>query len=434
MRKRTLSSRAFIAIVCLSLFVTACGLGGDHAVSPDKGTEVVTLKMVHWIGTEAGPVVSEINERFHQKYPNITIQVEYAPVDQYQSLIRSRFVAGGAPDLVGIFPGTWKDPFVQAGYLMDLSGSPWESRLQDDALKIMETGGKLYAMPINRNVIGVLYDKQLFRSEGYTIPKSWDEFLALCEKIKHSGVTPLALGIKDQWVTQIIPFAMAASSIYLEDPGFDKELYEGQASFSSSAWKQIFKDYMSLKQKGYFNEGYIGTTYDQMVQMLAKGQAAMMIMGNWSLGPIELTNPKAEIGMFPLPYVQKDEPIGTSSGVSIGIGISSSTSYPEEAQKYLDFWSEPEINALFLERTHSFSVYKDIHPELVPAQREIEPAFQGSTYSFPDQNWPPGVQNTLFQSVQNILTREGEHTIDQALGELDRAYAQNKSKLYYDVP
>ncbi|NOU77479.1 extracellular solute-binding protein [Paenibacillus sp. LMG 31459] len=426
MRNRIVTSLALITIACLSLLLIVRALNTDKATISDPEKGRITLKMVHWIGTEAGPVVSEINERFHQAYPNITIQVEYAPVDQYQSLIRSRFVAGGAPDLLGIFPGTWKDPFTQAGYLMNLSGSKWESRLQDDALKIMKTGDKLYAMPINRNVIGVMYDKKLFRLKGFTIPKSWDEFLGLCEKIKLNGITPIALGIKDQWVTQIIPFSMAASAIYPKQPDFDKELYEGKASFSNSSWKQILTDYVKLDQKEYFNKNYLATTYDQMVQMLATGQAAMMIMGNWSLGPIKLTNPLAEIGIFPLPYVEKDQTIGLSSGVSIGIGISSSTPYPEEAKKYLDFWSQPEINALFLEKTYSFSVYKDVHPLLSPALIEIDTAFRGPVFPFPDQNWPPGVQYTLFQSVQNVMAKEKGLTIDEVVSELDRVFVQNK--------
>ncbi|WP_373232359.1 ABC transporter substrate-binding protein [Cohnella sp.] len=425
--RRTGSILLIIAIAVV--FCSGCirETENDAQNKEQTGPDQIMLKMVHWIGTEAGPVVSEINERFHQEYPNIMVQVEYAPVDQYQNIIRSRFVAGGAPDLLGVFPGKWQEPFAQAGFLMDLSGSDWADSLLPDARKTMTTNGKIYAMPVNRNAIGVLYDKKLFNELGLKAPHTWDEFLSLCETIKQKGVVPIALGLKDQWVTQIIPYAMAPSAIYRDRPGFDAEMYAGKASFSNSPWTEMLEDYAGLEKKGYFNEGFLGTTYDQMVQMLATGKAAMMVMGNWSLGPIQLTNPNANIGMFPLPYGDPDKPNWVSSGVSIGIGASSATPYPEDVKKYLAYWSRPDIYTLFLEKTKSFSVYKDVTPELDPAQAEIELAFQAGTYPFLDQNWPSGVQDTLFQVLQNLMAGGGTYPVGKALSELDKVFEEAKS-------
>jgi len=386
--------------------------------------------MVHWIGTEAGPVLSEINDRFHKEYPNIDVQVEYAPVDQYQSIIRSRFVSGSAPDLLGVFPGKWQEPFVQAGYLMDLSGSSWASRLDEDAKTMMATQGKLYGMPMNRNAIGVLYDKKAFRRMGLAIPHNWTQFLALCDSIKRQGRVPIALGLKDQWVTQIIPFAMAPSAIYRDRPRFDREMYVGAASFSDSPWRKMLLDYMDLADRGYFNRDYMGTTYEQMVQMLATGSAAMMIMGNWSLVPIKLMNPDMEIGMFPLPYTDGSRPTWLSSSVSIGIGASSSTPYPAEVRKYLDFLSRPEINRLFVEKTNSFSVFKDVMPALSDTLQEIEPALKKGTYPFLDQNWPPGVQDQLFQAVQRLMAEDKNESVDDALAGLDRVFQAHRQEVH----
>ncbi len=434
MRTSIRVSLTIIIMVSVAVFGIGCQTKGDEiAANTLVSDHQITLHMLHWIGTEAGPVVSEINERFHKEYPNITIQVEYAPVDQYQSIIRSRFVAGGAPDILGVFPGTWQEPFAEAGYLMDLSGGSWASRLQDHAKAMMSTGGKLYAMPVNRNAIGVLYDKKYFKEKGLTPPSHWDAFLSLCEQIKQDGRIPMSLGMKDQWVTQVIPYAMAPSAIYRNNPDFDRNMYEGKATFSNSSWREMLEDYIDLRVKGYFNEDILGVTYDQMVQMLATGQTAMMIMGNWSLGPITLTNPDAEIGMFPLPYVKGDNVVWLSSGVSIGLGASSSTVYPDEVRKYIDFWSRPDINALFLERTKSYPVFKDVWPSIDPAQQELEPAFQVGTYPFLDQNWPPAVQDTLFHVIQKLMVDGEGYTIDKALSELDLAYKQNIASMK-DVP
>ena len=202
--------------------------------SPSENAEPVTLKMLHFMEAEAGPTLKEINKRFHEKYPNITIEYENAPVDQYQTLIRTRFASGDAPDLLGVFPGTWKEPFVKSGYLMDLSDRPWVSRLQQGAKDMESTDGKVYALPLDQNAIGVIYNKKIFADQGLTIPQNWEEFLALCEKLKTADITPLAIGNKDLWVTQLIPYAMAPSAIYRDTPNFDRDMYGGKATFARS--------------------------------------------------------------------------------------------------------------------------------------------------------------------------------------------------------
>ncbi|OCT15084.1 hypothetical protein A8709_13305 [Paenibacillus pectinilyticus] len=399
----------------------------ETQLNPDE--KPIVLTMYHWMGTEAGTAVTRINELFHKEYPNISIQYENAPVDQYQGVIKTRFVSGDAPDLIGVFPGTWKDPFVKSGYLMDLTDSTWSAKLEDKARSTMMTGGKLYAMPVDQNAIGVIYNKKVFKDLKLTIPKSWDEFLEMCEAIKVSGLTPLALGTKDMWVTQIIPLAMAPSAIYHDQPDFDRSMYQGKSSFSRSAWSKMLKDYGELNKRGFFNKGTLGVTYDQMIHLFATEKTAMMIMGTWALKPIQLENPDLEVGMFPLPYTDKGKDAWVSSGVSIGIGASSTTKYPDAVKKYLEFWAKPEINAMFLKEANAFTTFKDVDVELNPAQKEIASYLSNGTYSFLDQKWPPGVQDTLFQGIQNLLINSENSPIQEILKNLDEVFNKNKSSI-----
>ena len=62
-------------------------------------------------------------------------------------------------------------------------------------------GGTLKTIPYQPNVFAFFYNKDLFEQAGITEePKTWDEFLDVCEKIKASGVTPIALGNQYSWV------------------------------------------------------------------------------------------------------------------------------------------------------------------------------------------------------------------------------------------
>ncbi|CAK4836593.1 unnamed protein product [Aphanomyces euteiches] len=170
-----------------------------------------------------------------------------------------------------------------------------------------------------------------------------------------------------------------------------------------------------------------------MVHLLASEKAAMMVMGSWALGPIHLENPAAEIGMFPLPYNQVGEAPWVSLAVSIGIGASATTKHPNEVKQYLEFWARPEINAMFLKEARAFATFKDITLKMDSAQQQMEPYFTTGTYSFLDQRWPPGVQETLFQSVQKLMIQGGTTSVNQMLQDLDQVFSKNKS-LIEDIP
>lgn len=440
MRKKTFVTTV-ASIASVTMLLAGCGNGNTTAPSAAKAEESasnkttadnnkpVTLKMLHFMEAEAGPTLKDINKRFHEKYPNITIEYENAPVDQYQTLIRTRFASGDAPDIVGVFPGTWKDSFVKAGYLMDLSDRPWVSRLQQGAKDMESNDGKVYGLPLDQNAIGVIYNKKIFKDLGLSVPKSWDEFLALCEKIKAANMTPLALGNKDLWVTQLIPYAMAPSAIYRDNPNFDKDMYAGKAAFVNSPWTKMMQDYVMMDQKGYFNKGNLGTSYDQMVQLMATGKAAMEVMGNWGLPPIMEANSQADMGMFPLPYAEAGKPVYVSSAIALGLGASASTKHPEEVKKYLDFWAEAENNAQLLKQAKSFPVFKDVKPELDATLKELVPYLNVGTYNFLDQNWPQGVQDTMFKGIQSVLVDGGKSvSIETMLKDMDKVFVDKKNQ------
>jgi raffinose/stachyose/melibiose transport system substrate-binding protein len=427
-RRRFLSQSTLFAAAALgagSLLEAAC----TPASTGSAGQQQVTLKFLHWIGTDAGPVVAEINKRFHQEHPNITVQFSSLPTDQYETVLKARLAGGDAPDVFGVFPGLKFYPYAKAKYLADLSNEPWVSRLLPGARRVVTyTDGKVYTMPLDENVIGVVYNKQIFNRLGLSVPTTWADFLAVCEQVKRAGITPLALGIKDQWVDQLIPYAMAPSAIYRDDPDFDKQMLAGTKSFADSAWTQMMKDYLNLNARGYFNQGALGTTYVQTTQMIAAGKAAMVVNGNWILAPIRQLNPQLQLGMFPLPYVQPGQPIWVSSAVGITMAISATTKYPAEARKYLQFWARPDIMALYLKEKVAYSAFTDIsNPALDPAAQEMVAPLKVGSYNFLDQNWPVGVQDVMLKDIQAVFA--GSMSISQMLHDMDTAFEKNKGSI-----
>lgn len=386
----------------------------------------ITLTVYHWIGTDSGVVVDEINKRFHEKYPNITIKYENVPTDLYNSDLLTSLASGNAPDIFGVFPGENMNQLVKAGYLMDLSDQAWVANLMDEPKSVATENDKVYALPMDQNVLGVIYNKEIFSKLGLPIPKTWEQFLYVCQKIKKMGIIPIALGGKDLWVGQLIPYTMAPSAIYSKNPNFDQLMMIGKTQFSNSPWNQMMKDYIALERNGDFNTNLLNTTYDQTTQLVADEKAAMVVNGNWTLGTIEELNPDIQLGMFPLPYSQNSKQIRVSAAVGTMMGISATTKHPVEAKEYLDFWARPDIIKLFLDSEQAFSTYKNVNVHLDPAAEEMEPALKQGSYNFLDQKWPPGVQDVMQKDIQFVLS--GDYTINKMLKDMDQAYKSGKTK------
>src|SRR5688500_18656500 len=69
--------------------------------------------------------------------------------------------------------GTWKDTFIPA--ILDLG----------------RYEGQQYLLPYYLTLNGWWYNVNLFEEKGWRPPGTYDELLALCEKIKATGIAPI---------------------------------------------------------------------------------------------------------------------------------------------------------------------------------------------------------------------------------------------------
>ncbi|WP_372631812.1 ABC transporter substrate-binding protein [Cohnella sp.] len=422
--RRFTGKAALLLVALLALTATACGSTEEkRAAAPGEQKEQVVLNM-YMANTSDTTYMPEVNRRFEEENPGIRIELQTAPVDQFETVIKTKLASGDAPDIFTIFAGTKKDSLVKAGYLMDLSDQPWVARLTDTARETASKDGKVYGLPNRQNLIGVIYNKKIFNDLGIAVPTNWDEFLEASRKIKDSGVVPLGLGLKDQFVTQMIPYAMAPSAIYRDNPDFDKNMYAGTQQFTGSVWEQMMQDYMALNEKGFFNSDVLGTSNDQAMQMFASEKVAMTVTLHGRIAAIKEANPNLELGMFPLPYAKAGESVWVSSMPSLFGGVYAKTKHPEEAKKYMEFLTRPEIAQFYLSSVNSFPAFTDVTVDLDPALKEMEEALKVGSYYFLDAVWPNTVQLVMQQQIQSVFAGR---PIPDMLKAMDKAFQDGAS-------
>ena len=89
----------------------------------------------------------------------------------------------------------------------------------------------VYAVPYMSNAAGVLYNRDIFEEHGWSIPKTWDEFIQLCETMQDEGVQPLYFGYKDTW-TCLAPWHAIAVNLSPSDIAY--QVNSGNTTFAEN--------------------------------------------------------------------------------------------------------------------------------------------------------------------------------------------------------
>jgi raffinose/stachyose/melibiose transport system substrate-binding protein len=231
---------------------------------------------------------------------------------QGDQVIETKFASDDLPDLLETYNPQWVEANANGlDKLVDLTGigsySEYDDKLMDGAYKYK---GKLYGMPIDSGVLsGMFYNKKVFQELNLTVPKTWNELLSVCGKIKSSGknITPVFYSAKDEWTVQVLPLVglsedQVASGLNHTD--FMGKINKDQIHFADCKnFTNLVGKGKELIDKGYINKTYLSDTYDNAQAALANGKAAMYPLGTWVMDQIVSKYPDKvnDIGAFALP-------------------------------------------------------------------------------------------------------------------------------------
>jgi multiple sugar transport system substrate-binding protein len=255
--------------------------------------------------------------------PKLKIKFLYTPSLDRQAYARQLLSTNQLPDLI------WDVPvgdFVKAKALLPYPDSAL-AYFNGGETRI---GGKVYGLPMAAQGIPMMYyNKKQFADAGITsVPKTWKEFLDVCEKLKAKGFTPLlAGGAGDAWASPIMLGGIINVDVVGKNPNFIPDLKSGKASMQDAAG--AIAKFEVLTKAGYFNKDALSLSYAQLKDKFESGGGAMYPMGTWQATGVA-KNKDFDIGVFPIP--------GDSAGKAVigsTIGpvpyISAKTKYPSQA-------------------------------------------------------------------------------------------------------
>ncbi|MFD0716836.1 ABC transporter substrate-binding protein [Paenibacillus sp. GCM10027626] len=329
------------------------------------GGKAFTIRAGAWFLDERSHQVAfkkAVEDGYKKLYPNATIQWDITLGSTYFDKLKAQFASDTAPDVTFY----QKLDYAKAGNLMDLSGEPWVTRMSEAAKKdpSLFYEGKLYGAPGAGNIGGgIWYNKDLFDKLSIQPPKTVQEFLDACEKIKADGKTPIALGFKDLWTANMFLMNWLQAYTFPNDADYGKKLYDGTISFDDAVIQKVYQHVDTMKSKGYFNKNALSIDWPQSAQLFASGEAAMIVQGPWmpsaNAENIEKGGyDKFQIGFFPFMDETGKHSLTFSSGT--GLGINAKTKLVQESKDLVALMLSPEVMGPWLEGEGGLPMFTDI--------------------------------------------------------------------------
>lgn len=324
---------------------------GQEEENSGGSDEPVTLKLFSNLPDRKngqGLVEQTIIDEYMNEHKNVTIEVEALDEEAYKTKFKA-YAMDEMPDVVSIWgQPAFLDEVLEAGVLAELNEADYaDYAFVEGSLEGFKKDGKLYGLPRNTDIAVFYYNQKMFEDNGWKLPESYDDLLALADDINAAGITPVAMDGGDGW-----PMA-----IYLTDLAYRLEGSEvadkisaavGAGDFTDDVFKKATQLLVDSAAAGLFQTGYDSQDYGTAMNLFTNGQAAMFYMGTWETSmatnediPEDI---RTNIRVFVMPSVEggaaKQTDLAAWNGG--GYAVSESSKNKEEAVKFLNYMYQPD--------------------------------------------------------------------------------------------
>lgn len=417
--KKTLIS-ALLASVLTAGLIAGCGASGADS-SSDSGS--TTIQFMNHTGEEKTIAYEDaLIAEFEEANPDITVEVQRMSMDDYTQTIQTKIASGDAPDVFYIEQSNL-EKYAGSGYLMDLTGTEIADHYDGNMLTF---DGKSYGAPLGVNTYVVTYNKSLFSNLGLEVPTTLSEFYAVCDKISQEGIVPLAAGYQDSWVLMADTQAEYANSILINDQDALKKLERREVKFSESAdWRGVFERF--AKRVSYAEQDPFGTDWNTACTMLATGDAAMVVSGDWTANNVADMGEDVELGAFILPVSENEADNKVAvPGAGQAYAISADSANQDAAMKFVSFMTTAEAGEKYVSDGIGVCVIKGVEApdsesalgDIVKYMNEGKSTLMGADY---DANFSEEFRDA-FQNTVSDFVLNGAEDVDGLLQKLDSEF------------
>ena len=268
--------------VMLGALAFACGCAAAPSAAP--APERTGLQVLHWW---TSPSERKAADLLASTLAGEGITWQDAAIPGGAGLgagkvLKGRVLAGDAPEvtqLIGPSIAEWAD----LGLLLELDhvadAGDWRGFLFPTIGQLVVHRRHVVAAPLGIHRVNTLYyNRPLFARLGLAPPVTWRQFEEAARRLRAAGVAPLAQSSESWQVAALFENLVLAAS----GPAFYRELFV-QRSPAAAADRRTLEALLRLRTiKGWLGNELDERPWPEEVRRFARGQAGMMIMGDWA--------------------------------------------------------------------------------------------------------------------------------------------------------
>lgn len=200
--------------------------------------------------------------------------------------LRADVISGNPPaavQLKGPEIAEWASTGLTANLNELAEAEGWEDVVSAELVEVMKPQGEWVAVPMNIHRIDWLWaSKPAMDKVGATeLPKTWDEFNAIAEKMAAEGIIPVAHGGQD-WIDGTL-FEIIVQ-------GISTDLYRKafiELDLDALQSPEMIEAFDQLRiMVGFMDDAFPGRGWEEPLNMMAKGEAGFYLHGDWAIGTL----------------------------------------------------------------------------------------------------------------------------------------------------
>ena len=258
---------------------------GLLAMLPARAAKPMRLDVPVFDGGYGLAFYAETARGFEAVHPGVEVHVYGSP--RIQDQLRIRIIDGNLPDAASAPYILWT-ALVGAGKMVDLrpflDGRNWEGdarwgdTFQPGSLESWRIQGGVYGLPFVYSCWSLFYNRGLFREHGWAPPRTWDEFFALCDRMRAAGLAPVSLP-GTRWLYPDAIFRAAYHNLA------GRGGWRAINAIEPGAWEdpRLVRSAAVLRRvtREDAQPGWEGETAQGAELYFLQGRAAMTVSGSW---------------------------------------------------------------------------------------------------------------------------------------------------------
>lgn len=403
-------------LLCLVLIFLLAMLFPSAPASENAGEEpektVITLVYAYQ-NTQWSACIEEVIRRFEEANPLIDVQYRIHYEDRvYEDMLYKLAARDEKVDIMQI-----KEPYAwaESGLIAELPAA-----LAEQISTTCTVDGKTYGVCALGTTTGVVYNRALFAQLGLSVPKTYEEFLEICQTLKDNGIIPLGVGGKDLWHFEYWLNHFLRTDVLSREPDFLAQCSAGQRDWKDPLITDLLTHLNDLFRLGYVDESWPSTPDGALAYHLAEGQVAMVFSGPWLASGALNIDPTLDLGWFYVPNAAGKTVAGDSLDVfwTVSSGCAQNETRYQAAVTFLEFFYSKDVYEDLYTAMAGFSTLTDTSrsraPEAgIPAEANLahEAADQRISGYVGDENTPPGFEKKLLTLLSRMCA--GELTVSE---------------------